>query len=144
MCTDRLDGGPAVAAEGRWRASFRKTTAVHCGTATTSTAAATATAADHRSHAVLTDGLRADSRGRFGHVVNSPQTTLTTATDRTVLNIQYGIRRTTDIRQIRLACIFFFLKKRKKNARGINENKIFLIFLKLFNNNIIVFSIVVV
>jgi len=65
VCADRLDGGPAAAAEGRWRTSFRQTAAVDCAIATA------ATAADHRSHAVLTDGLRADSRGRFGHVVNS-------------------------------------------------------------------------
>jgi len=63
VCTDRLDGRPSAAAKGRRITSFWQTSPVG-GTITT--------AADHRRHAILTDGLRADSRGRFGHVVNSP------------------------------------------------------------------------
>lgn len=81
VCADRLDGGPAAAAEGRCRTSFRQTTPV---------GGAITTAADHCCHEVLTDGLRADSRGRFGHVVNSPpdnpqhETTATTQLQLTV------------------------------------------------------------
>lgn len=57
--TGRLDGGLAE----RNRRDFR-----HASTVVRVGAYATA---DHCGYEILTDGLRADSRGRFGHVVTA-------------------------------------------------------------------------
>lgn len=68
MYADRLDGGGPERRQRRSR--------VHQPSArgTVAAAATPAAAADHRGHAVLTDRLRIDPRGRSGHVVGATAT----------------------------------------------------------------------